>query len=223
MLGRMRPGGCIAIMNRRFKPDGRNLRRVRKQSSELPQNIYQTTLNKSPNQPSIKPSRAGFRQTQRAYCVHDGMDCIREENVLRRHRLARRDTCPNRQSDQWSVMRCVPLRVQLDGGRRVVGKPAAAQLRLRPVFGRFGPVNLRANQRAFDGDPDLPLLLSLENYNDENQTGVKATIFTERTIHHRQPVESAVRQEALLVIKRTRPWTSTTWRTCSTSGGGIPA
>jgi hypothetical protein len=36
---------------------------------------------------------------------------------------------------------------------------------------RFGPVNLRANQRAFDGDPDLPLLLSLEHYNDETQAG----------------------------------------------------
>ena len=51
---------------------------------------------------------------------------------------------------------------------------------------RFGPVNLRANQRAFDGDPDLPLLLSLENYNDETKRATKATIFHERTIHHRQ-------------------------------------
>jgi N12 class adenine-specific DNA methylase len=65
---------------------------------------------------------------------------------------------------------------------------------------RFGPVNLRANQRAFDGDPDLPLLLSLEHYNDESQRAVKAAIFRERTIHLRQPVESAgTPKEALLV------------------------
>ena len=65
---------------------------------------------------------------------------------------------------------------------------------------RFGPLNLRANQRAFDGDPDLPLLLSLENYNDETKRATKATIFTERTIHHRQPVESVgTPKEALLV------------------------
>ena len=51
--------------------------------------------------------------------------------------------------------------------------------------GRFGPVNIRADQRAFDGDPDLPLLLSLENFNDETQRATKATIFHERTIHHR--------------------------------------
>jgi len=33
----------------------------------------------------------------------------------------------------------------------------------------------------------LPLLLSLENYDDETKTAKKATIFRERTIHHRKP------------------------------------
>lgn len=66
--------------------------------------------------------------------------------------------------------------------------------------GRFGPINLRANQRAFDGDPDLPLLLSLEHYNDETKRATKATIFHERTIYHRKPVESVSEpKEALLV------------------------
>lgn len=67
-------------------------------------------------------------------------------------------------------------------------------------WSRFRPINLRANQRAFDGDPDLPLLLSLEHYNDETKRATKATIFTERTIHHRQPIESVSSpKEALLV------------------------
>ena len=56
------------------------------------------------------------------------------------------------------------------------------------------------NQRAFFGDPDLPLLLSLENYNDETKVATKAAIFRERTIHHKQPVESVgTPKEALLV------------------------
>ena len=67
-------------------------------------------------------------------------------------------------------------------------------------WSRFRPINLRANQRAFDGDPDLPLLLSLEHYNDETKRATKATIFTERTIHHRQPIEAVSSpKEALLV------------------------
>ena len=58
----------------------------------------------------------------------------------------------------------------------------------------------RVNQRAFDGDPDLPLLLSLEHYDEETNRAVKASIFRERTIHHQQPVESVGSpKEALLV------------------------
>ena len=53
---------------------------------------------------------------------------------------------------------------------------------------------------AFDGDPDLPLLLSLENYDEETKRAIKAAIFRERTIHHEQPVESVGSpKEALLV------------------------
>ena len=60
---------------------------------------------------------------------------------------------------------------------------------------RFGPINAPVNQRAFHGDPDLPLLLSLENYDEETNKAVKAAIFRERTIHHKQPVR----------IRRNRP------------------
>ena len=90
----------------------------------------------------------------------------------------------------------------MDGSteERVVETRQQLNLAYDRFVGRFGPVNLRANQRAFDGDPDLPLLLSLENYNDETKRATKATIFTERTIHHRQPVESVgTPKEALLV------------------------
>ena len=51
---------------------------------------------------------------------------------------------------------------------------------------RFGPLNAPPNQRAFHGDPDLPLLLSLEQYDEETKVAVKAAIFRERTIHHKQ-------------------------------------
>ena len=94
------------------------------------------------------------------------------------------------------------LRAQMDGSpeERVVETRQQLNLAYDRFVGRFGPVNLRANQRAFDGDPDLPLLLSLENYNDETKRATKATIFTERTIHRRQPVESVgTPKEALLV------------------------
>src|SRR6185369_11465689 len=89
-----------------------------------------------------------------------------------------------------SVRSC--LRSQLDGSTEEQVADARFQLNLAydRFSSRFGPINLRPNQRAFDGDPDLPLLLSLENYNDESKTATKAAMFRERTIFHRKPVES---------------------------------
>ncbi len=138
-----------------------------------------------------------------AYCIHDGIVCIREENALRRLTDLPSETRSRIRGliqVRDAVRSC--LRSQLDGSSEE--QVAEARQQLNQAYdrfaARFGPVNLPANQRAFDGDPDLPLLLSLEHYNDETKRATKATIFTERTIHHRQPVQSVSSpKEALLV------------------------
>ncbi len=67
-------------------------------------------------------------------------------------------------------------------------------------YGRFGAISERANTRAFFGDPDLPLLLSLENFNEETRRATKTAIFKERTIQRQKPAESAqTPKEALLI------------------------
>lgn len=45
-----------------------------------------------------------------------------------------------------------------------------------------GPLSTRENQRVYAGDPDLPLLLSVEDFNASEKTATKAPIFSERTI-----------------------------------------
>ena len=45
-----------------------------------------------------------------------------------------------------------------------------------------GPIHARPNRQAFKGDPDLPLLLSLERYDDEAGVADKADIFFKRTV-----------------------------------------
>ncbi len=131
------------------------------------------------------------------------MVCIREENVLRPLNDLPSETRSRIRGliqVRDAVRSC--LRSQLDGSSEEQVAEARFQLNLSydRFSSRFGPVTLRANQRAFDGDPDLPLLLSLEDYDDETKTAKKATIFRERTIHHRKPVESVSEpKEALLV------------------------
>jgi len=54
---------------------------------------------------------------------------------------------------------------------------------------RYGPLSSRENIRAFAGDPDLPLLLSLENYDGETKRATKTAIFERRTLDRYRPVE----------------------------------
>src|ERR1700690_2525769 len=96
----------------------------------------------------------------------------------------------------------VCLRSQLDGSSEEQGGEARDRLNLAydRFLSRFGPINAHVNQNAFDGDPDLPLLLSLEHYDDERSIATKAAIFHERTIHDKKPIESVgTPEEALLV------------------------
>ena len=70
---------------------------------------------------------------------------------------------------------------------------------------RLGPISARANTSAFRGDPDLPLLLSLEHYDSETGRATKAAIFRERTIQkHRATPAVSTPQEALLVALNER-------------------
>ncbi|HEV2330646.1 MAG TPA: DEAD/DEAH box helicase family protein, partial [Verrucomicrobiae bacterium] len=65
---------------------------------------------------------------------------------------------------------------------------------------RFGPLSDRVNANAFESDPDLPLLFSLENYDSEKKKATKTGIFRERTIQKQKPVKSVNSpKEALLV------------------------
>ncbi len=65
---------------------------------------------------------------------------------------------------------------------------------------RYGCLSSRENIRAFAGDPDLPLLLSLENYDSETKRATRTAIFERRTLDRYHPVEHAeTAAEALAV------------------------
>ena len=75
---------------------------------------------------------------------------------------------------------------------------------LNPIYDsfvwRYGPLSSRDNIRAFAGDPDHPLLLSLENYDPETKRAHKTAIFERRTLERYRPaahVEDAA--EALAI------------------------
>ena len=104
-----------------------------------------------------------------------------------------------------AVRRC--LHSQLNGTPD--DEVLAARQALNRAYDRFvnqlGPISDRANVVAFRGDPDLPLLLSLEHYDGETGRATKAAIFHERTIQkHRPTPPVSTPQEALLVTLNER-------------------
>jgi N12 class adenine-specific DNA methylase len=64
----------------------------------------------------------------------------------------------------------------------------------------FGPLSSKDNIRAFAGDPDQPLLLSLENYDAETKTARKTAIFERRTLERYRPVDHAETAAEALTI-----------------------
>ncbi len=205
MLGRMRLSGRMYRDNEpTLEPDGRDLGEALAETVQrLPPKCYVPDVRQVIEPPLNRTIPAPDYVKPDAYCLHDGVVCVRESLHLRpltdlptetrsriRGMIQVRDavrSCLRSQLDNSTEEQVVEVRFQLN-------------LAYDRFVSRFGPITLRANQRAFDGDPDLPLLLSLEHYNDETKSATKATIFRERTIHQRQPVESVNSpQEALLV------------------------
>ena len=54
---------------------------------------------------------------------------------------------------------------------------------------RYGALSSRDNVKAFAGDPDQPLLLSLEHYDAESRSATKTAIFERRTLERYKPIE----------------------------------
>ncbi len=83
------------------------------------------------------------------------------------------------------------LRTQLDDAPEP--EIVSARQELNRVYDGFvkrhGYLSVRENFRAYAGDPDLPLLLSLENFDPDTKTATKAAIFTQRTLERYKPVD----------------------------------
>ncbi|HEY0847156.1 MAG TPA: DEAD/DEAH box helicase family protein [Noviherbaspirillum sp.] len=63
---------------------------------------------------------------------------------------------------------------------------------------KHGPLSARANALAFRRDPDYPLLLSLEHYDEESGSAHKAALFTRRTLARiKEPTSVSEPAEAL--------------------------
>jgi len=125
-----------------------------------------------------------------AYAVRDGLLMVRRGSEFESAKV------PGALA--WRIRAMLALRdavravfqTQLDDApeERIV----EARLRLNELYDafvqRYGPLSSRENVKAFAGDADQPLLLSLEIYDPETTRAAKTAIFERRTLERYHPV-----------------------------------
>ena len=199
-VGSMYRGGEPALAS-----DGRDLAEaLRVAVGNLPANIYrQLARERQADNAEKEDILAPDYVKENAYALHDGLIAMRVGNVLQ--------PLENLSEDRARRIRGLiklrdavraTLRTQIDGRDEETILHARRILNEQYDYftARFGPLNEKANLRAFDSDPDLPLLLSLEDFNDETRKATKTAIFRERTIQQAQAPRFAETPKDALVL-----------------------
>ncbi|HEY3856448.1 MAG TPA: hypothetical protein VGO67_18850 [Verrucomicrobiae bacterium] len=210
MLGEMRLAGR---MYQRGEPtleaNGRDLTEQLKEAvARLPVNVFHARQFQMATTAQEQSYPAPEEVKPNAYCIVQGNVCVREGDsvrVLTDLNSQTRKRIRGLIQVRDAVRRC--LRSQLEGHEEAEVLAARTELNLAydSFVARCGPISQWANTRAFCEDPDMPLLLSLENYDEETKRATKAAIFRERTIQRARPVQNVSDpKEALLLTLNER-------------------
>ncbi len=206
MLGHMANAGTMYRSNEpALVPDGRDLAEaLREAITSLPQGIYRAAPIATKQEAAAAAAIiAPDDLKENAFALHDGMVAIRTGATL----------TPVANLPDETARRIRGL-IKVRGAVREVLRTQLAdsadeeivegRRQLNSIYdhfvSRFGAINESANRRAFRGDPDLPLLCSLEDYDNDTKRAAKAAIFRERTIQQAQRPRAAESAHDALVL-----------------------
>jgi N12 class adenine-specific DNA methylase len=195
MLGTMRLEGTMyrdrePTLTGELKPE-----LLQRAISALPENIYaaRNTLPDRARPPPESNSLADIDSSDvkdGAYAIRDGLLAIRRGAVFETAKVP--GSVAFRIRGMLAVRDAIRMvfRTQLDDAPQE--RIAEARKLLNDIYdsfnGRYGALSSRENIKAFAGDPDQPLLLSLENYDPETKRASKTAIFERRTLERYKPV-----------------------------------
>ena len=199
MLGHMANAGTMYRSNEpALVADDRDLSAALAEAvAVLPRGIYRSAERNASERLSRETIIAPDDVKENAFTLHDGVIAIRTGSTLTPIANLPDETA-RRIRGLIRVRGAVRevLRTQLNDSTEdeIVGTRRQLNSFYDHFVSRFGAINDSPNRRAFRGDPDLPLLCSLEDYDNDTKRARKASIFRERTIQRskrRQVAESA--------------------------------
>ena len=170
--------------------------------SRLPEGAYIPRDRERPPPKPVLEAEAFARIKDGGYAIRDNAIVVRNGDAFDPTSLS--DSAAGRIRGMMAVRDAVRLvfRTQLEDApeQRIT---EARQL-LNQIYDRFvrsnGPIHSRENIRAFAGDPDHPLLLSLENYDAEHKRATKTAIFERRTLQRHKVADHAETAAEALAI-----------------------
>lgn len=210
MLGEMRlEGRMYARGEPTLAPNGRRLtEQLAEVIALLPKDVFQPEARRVAKPTLEQTFPAPEHIKPNAYTVVNDQLAVRDGDSLRiltglSSQVARRIRGLIRVRD--AVRRCLSSQLNGTPDDEVLAAREQLNQSYDSFVARCGPISERANTSAFRGDPDLPLLLSLELYDEETGRAAKAAIFRERTIQKKRPtVQTDAPHEALLVTLNER-------------------
>jgi N12 class adenine-specific DNA methylase/phospholipid N-methyltransferase len=190
MLGHMANAGTMYRSNEpALVADDRDLSAALAEAvAALPQGIYRTA-ERDISELNRETIIATDDVKENAFALHDGVITIRTGSTLTPVANLPDETA-RRIRGLIRVRGAVREVLLTQLADRTEDEIVEARRQLNSIYdhfvSRFGAINDSPNRRAFRGDPDLPLLCSLEDYDNDTKRATKASIFRERTIQRSQ-------------------------------------
>lgn len=177
---------------------------LKQRVANLPTGVYKDRAAEVEVKPRTYFAAAAEWVKPGAYVIHEGKVAVSHgdqvevaEDTMQKARATRiKAMIPVRDA----LRKLVAIQAATDDDSKVERYREALNLTYNGFIKRFGYISERMNSLAFRADPDFPLMLSLEKWDEEERTAEKAPIFFRRTVGAVNTVERCeTHEEALLV------------------------
>lgn len=173
----------------------------------MPSGVYEPAKQNEEHQPSLtlQTVRATSKVKPGAYVLNEGRICIAEDDfkwidVDAAFQGKVRERILGLIGIKEVARKLIQTQVSSNDDAEYKGHQLQLNIRYDAFVAKCGQVSDTANVRVFRNDPDCPLVLSLEQYDEDTETYKKADIFSRRTAGKKTPPEHVDNiQDAMLV------------------------